>query len=481
MSNRGRHRVGSIVEEDDEDDAWGEDEDTSTDLSVSSKMSSLAMKPHALPKDAPQGDEVVAPPRPSLAMKMLKKKASKTSNIPKTINSPKIPKIKTSVAPSSKTSSKPSSDNADKAQELEKEIAKLSAELSAAIQAKDAAEAKLDTDAKAHSEKSARVTSDLEQKVATFQSDLNEKTETLSLRDAEIISLKKSLDDAASEAKSQKQKYEEEISTLRSQVQMLRKDKETMKVSLEMAERRMSVAGSKEGSFKDSDKSANLSSPSTGMMQSMNTNMFSKEISRLNYELKVAMKDKEKALALVIDLVGKKRLVRYLDEHGREENALRSLKKLVRRGSPDKARHNKSGGSPHQHVVPRSDQGAWWSTRDLHEVSSARSDGHASLRNSPESQYGTDSQQRGGSARVHGKSRRKRLSPRNKQYDELLHMAHDRAVAVQTQQRPPFVSTGRRQSLFSNLRGNGHVENSRAVVEQAAQEYRQVAGDDYYY
>ena len=60
-------------------------------------------------------------------------------------------------------------------------------------------------------------------------------------------------------------------------------------------------------------------------------------------------------------------------------------------------------------------------------------------------------------------------------------MAHERAVSQQINQRPPFVSTGRRQSLFSNLKGNGRVQNSRAVVEQAAREYSDAAGGDEYY
>ena len=41
---------------------------------------------------------------------------------------------------------------------------------------------------------------------------------------------------------------------------------------------------------------------------------------------------------------------------------------------------------------------------------------------------------------------------RNRDYSQLLQMAHERAVSQQINQRPPFVSTGRRQSLFSNLK-----------------------------
>ena len=133
-------------------------------------------------------------------------------------------------------------------------------------------------------------------------------------------------------------------------------------------------------------------------------------------------------------------------------------------------------------------------TRDLHEVSSARGNSQMSSGNSPETsqefrspqQYHNGSVDRnssGGSSGKKSRSRGKqnRRSPRNREYNQLLQMAHERAVSQQAEPRPPFVSTGRRQSLFSNMKGNGRVQNSRAVVEQAAREYSEVAGGDEFY
>ena len=496
-------RVNSITEEDEEDDAWGEDEDSSTTPALPSPGSPP-------PKNSNDSSNPIAPPRPSMAMKLLKKKSSKTNSSPKTSKTKALAPGGSSGGHSG-SSAEDAKKTAKKIASLEQQLTKLTTELQAAGEAKAEAESQLkDTAAKlakaetSHADRVGKVQSELEEKVSSLQSALDAKVEALGSRDAEIKSLKEAAS-AAQEAKSATAAtHAIEIAALKSEVDAMKKTNRSLELSMDSAERRSITGGGGGGGGGGGKESKSVENNASGMPTS-NTQMFSKEITRLNYELKVAMKDKEKALALVIDLVGKKRLVRYLDEHGREENALRALKKLVRRGghgSPDKRGPR---GSPKKEViVPRSDHGAWWSTRDLHEVSSARSDGQASAGNSPESAHDFRSPQQlavnslydlrsggsGGGSSGGGSSGKKkrsggrknsRRSPRNREYNRLLQMAHERAVTQQAEQRPPFVSTGRRQSLFSSLKGNGRVQNSRAVVEQAAREYSEVAGGDEFY
>lgn len=474
--------MNSITEEDEEEDAWGEDEDSSMMPALPSPMSSS-------PKNTIKNNPV-APPRPSMAKKLLKKKSNKTNA------SPKTSKAK-AVLPGSSNESSGSADDARRIAALEQQLAKLKTDLKTANEAKEKAESnladvviQLESAEKTREESVSKVKSELEGKLSSLQADLDAKTDALGPRDAEIISLKEAASAAEKVKSAAEAAHAKEITALQSQLSALEKTNNTLKLSVESAERRSS-GDNVIGSRKESKSVQNeLSS-----MPLASTQMFSKEITRLNYELKVAVKDKEKALALVIDLVGKKRLVRYLDEHGREENALRALKKLVRRGergSPGK--HGPRSSPQREAVVPRADQGAWWSTRDLHEVSSARGNGQMSSGNSPETsqefrspqQYhngSVDGNRSGGSSGKKSRSRGKqnRRSPRNREYNQLLQMAHERAVSQQAELRPPFVSTGRRQSLFSNMKGNGRVQNSRAVVEQAAREYSEVAGGDEFY
>jgi hypothetical protein len=206
----------------------------------------------------------------------------------------------------------------------------------------------------------------------------------------------------------------------------------------------------------------------------------SDEISRLNFELSLAQRDKEKALALVVDLVGRKRLMKYLDAHGKDEHALKTLKRMVRRGISASSKSPEQREKRRQQnmvVQPRADHGAWWSTRDLDEVPSARRS--ESSKNTPPSSRGGSSRRGGsgsggsgsGSGGTRGRKRGKRRG--GAQYNELLDMAR-----VQ-QQRSPFVSMGRRHSTFDSMSQsrNGRVPNGYSSVVQAEREYEEAASN----
>ena len=67
--------------------------------------------------------------------------------------------------------------------------------------------------------------------------------------------------------------------------------------------------------------------------------------------------------------------MKYLDAHGKDEHALKTLKRMVRRGISASSKSPEQREKRRQQnmvVQPRADHGAWWSTRDLDEVPSAR-------------------------------------------------------------------------------------------------------------
>jgi hypothetical protein len=280
------------------------------------------------------------------------------------------------------------------------------------------------------------------------------------------------------------------VDSLEKQLETVKNENENLKISLEtkkMNARGVSGVGSSVGVVGSNDLS----------LMNNSTQAMSDEISRLNFELSLVQKDKEKALALIVDLVGKKRLMKYLDAHGKDQNALKTLKKMVRRGmmsSPSKSpEHNQKLGAQQQSpaVVPRADHGAWWSTRDLNQVPSAR--GSSRQSSSPEKMMtpGNDGNRGRSGGRSGGRStqHRSHRSPNSDaQYDELLQMARDQQSTMNSShasnnkgRRAPFVSTGRRHSTFQGMSQskNGRVQSGRAHLLQVEREYENAASGSY--
>ena len=99
-------------------------------------------------------------------------------------------------------------------------------------------------------------------------------------------------------------------------------------------------------------------------------------------------REKQKALALVVELVGRKRLLRYLDAQDKTSpiNTLDALKAIVRRRrqvvllqmySPSPTRDDGSLQSSPESVfsatsTSNGDAGAWWSSRSMDEVGHAQ-------------------------------------------------------------------------------------------------------------
>jgi len=188
-------------------------------------------------------------------------------------------------------------------------------------------------------------------------------------------------------------------------------------------------------------------------------------------------KEKEKALKLVIDLVGKKRFTNILDS-GKD---LKAVKTIIRRKINQSASSssNNNNTSLEAKFKPHVGQGAWWSTRYMDEVQTETAVRTKRSPRSPSSPKKNNYVDLG----LKATSRRNLSDGNNKtatlaDYSKWMRIAERQKMNAHAM-KAPFVGGGRRQTYFSNLR-DGHNDKMNRInsagkdaILKAAQAYKQ--------
>ena len=167
-------------------------------------------------------------------------------------------------------------------------------------------------------------------------------------------------------------------------------------------------------------------------------------------------KEKEKALKLVIDLVGKKRFTNILNS-GKDLNA---VKKIVRSKLNQSSSSNSSGNTyGEQKHRPHVGQGAWWSTRYMDEVQTVSP---RRGKRSPRSGTNTyHSSPNGSSPRSEGVRAVGDERDALAEYQKWIRIAERQKLHAHAM-KAPFVGGGRRQTYFSNLR-DSHNDKIKTI------------------
>jgi hypothetical protein len=449
----------TIPEVDEEGGAWG-DEDDESDEDTSNKSA----------PPVTSSKRLTAPPPANLAKASLKQMSKKKSR--KTITATTKSEPKPLPPPSSSNN-----EDAEKLKALKKEV-----------------------------EESNSAKMVVEEKVKELETDLHASTLIISTKDTRIAELEKQLEASKQVAQNvlstTKQGNDATTSLVQTlEIQLDVSKKEILRITQELSKTKDAAAAAEAAAAANAVAAAAAAaaaavaaaarnsivvaaSPSmTPRGGDNNMSALSDEISRLNFELSIAQKDKEKALALIVDLVGRKRLVRYLDAHGKDENALKTLKSMVRRGMSSSSKSPEKMTMTMQQqatVVPRTDHGAWWSTRDFNQVDTARG-GRGGGGGGGGGEGGYDAGHRKQQRRSPAKRRQtagRSGERRRDNYDALLQMASEQSTY---ERRAPFVSTGRRHSTFQGMSQsrNGHVPAGKAMLMRVEQEYEDAASGYY--